>query len=113
MAKEGLIKVVVCEVDKEARVTTIKNDLKTLQELVGGYIEVLNIDDGIDLVCNEEGKIIGLPLNREIKDKNGNRIDIICGNMLFVSFDDEGEFASLTDEQIEKIQKDYQFPVEI
>lgn len=110
--KEELIKVVICEVDKEARVTTIKNDLKTLQDFVGGYIEVLNIDDGIDLVCNEEGKIPPLPANRGVKNQDGQIVEVICGNFLFVSTDSDGEFISLTDEQILHVMKHYRFPEE-
>lgn len=37
--------------------------LQELQEIVGGYIECVYINDKIQMVVNEEGKITGLPLN--------------------------------------------------
>lgn len=40
-----------------------KLSLREMQALVGGYIEILRLADGRLLVCNEEGKLRGLPLN--------------------------------------------------
>ena len=59
---------------KQPLVLTDKTRLKTLQNLVGGYIEVIHIIDlvaslkdtkpkGKDLVINEEGKLLNLPVN--------------------------------------------------
>ena len=43
----------------------IDSDLESLQHEVGGYIEAMYPDeDPVALVCNEEGKLEGLPLNR-------------------------------------------------
>ena len=39
--------------------------LSELQKLVGGYIQVAYSDDERQIVCNEEGKLMGLPINRE------------------------------------------------
>lgn len=54
----------------EPRKIRVKNDLKTMQKLVGGDIETVSLCDDSDsdivLVCNEEGKISGLPLNRAL-----------------------------------------------
>lgn len=36
--------------------------LKELKEIVGGYIEIVNLGDDY-MVVNEEGKLIGLPFN--------------------------------------------------
>lgn len=47
---------------KEPLTLTKKNRLETLQKLVGGYIEVININ-GKDLILNEEGLLLDLPLN--------------------------------------------------
>lgn len=59
---------------KEPLILTPKTRLKTLQKLVGGYIEVIHIVDllaslkddqltGNDLVINEEGRLLNLPVN--------------------------------------------------
>jgi len=58
----------------EPLVLTPKTRLKTLQKLVGGYIEIIHIINlvdslkgnelaGKDLVINEEGLILDLPIN--------------------------------------------------
>lgn len=88
------MKAIIKEVGKNPRVEDIKNDLETLQGLVGGYIEAVNAGQGICLVCNEEGKINGLPANFPI----GN--DFIVGTAVFVAYGKDGEFADLTDDQI-------------
>ena len=40
-------------------------DLKTAQEFVGGMVEGITFPNGDYLVINENGKLIGLPLNPE------------------------------------------------
>lgn len=45
------------------KVITIDNDLKALQEYVGGYIEAVKVSDKVCVICNEEGIIQGLPYN--------------------------------------------------
>ena len=40
-------------------------DLKGAQEFVGGYVECITIPTGDLLIINEEGKLMGLPLNPE------------------------------------------------
>ena len=42
---------------------TIPNTLKALQETVGGYIETVTLDNGVVLICNEEGKLRDMPYN--------------------------------------------------
>lgn len=37
--------------------------LEELQKAVGGYIEIVPIDKEYSLVVNEEGKLMGLPIN--------------------------------------------------
>jgi hypothetical protein len=56
----------------------IKNDvdistLQRMQKLVGGYIEFVypREDRDIVLVCNEEGLLIGLPINERIEQRYG------------------------------------------
>ena len=77
----------------------IDNTLEAKQKVVGGYIEVVYLqnDNDVLLICNEEGKINGLKLNRDIG------YDIIAGPFLVVGNDYEnGGFKSLTEEQIIK-----------
>ena len=39
--------------------------LESAQEFVGGYVEGITFPNGDYLIVNEEGKLIGLPLNPE------------------------------------------------
>lgn len=59
--------------------------LEELQAVVGGYIECLPLYGTNEIMtCNEEGKILGLPLNRkatEIIADNGYK-DCIVGDVL-------------------------------
>ena len=41
----------------------IENTLEALQKEVGGYIETFGLASDAVLVCNEEGKLLGLPYN--------------------------------------------------
>ena len=58
------MEVVMVEPGKEARIAEIGSDLNSLQAAVGGYIEAAYFfDDPVALICNEEGKVYGLPYN--------------------------------------------------
>lgn len=99
---EEKIKVLYVEPNKLPIEMIIDNTLEKKQELVGGYIQCAYLldDDNVSLICNEEGKLDGLPLNRDIG------YDIIAGPFIIVGDDFEnGEFISLTDAQIEKYKK--------
>ena len=95
------IKVLVVEPNELPREEMIENTLKAKQDLVGGDIEYVSRDYYSDVIfiCNEEGKLRGLPFNRAIGQ------DIIAGPFIIVGDDPEiGEDRSLTDEQIKKYQ---------
>ena len=79
----------------------IDNSLEKLQELVGGYIEVIpaNEDKSILIVVNEEGRLKDLESNILLGNTH------IMGNVIFVQNGDDGEFHSLTDEMVKAIIK--------
>ncbi len=82
--------------------TTLVNDLDELQKAVSigasyqGLIEIIEIEDGVCILCNEEGKLIGLEGNRRIGT------DIITGVFCVTGEDDDGDLASLPADMIEK-----------
>ncbi len=85
---------------KDPKIVEIYEDLESLQREVGGLIEcVYPWDDNVGIICNEEGKLMGLPLNQALKDDDGNVYDVIAGTMLVVGLSDDN-FCSLTNEQI-------------
>lgn len=60
------IKVVVKEPGHRPEPREIPNTLEELQGFVGGYIEVYDLAADLAIICNEEGKNLGLPLNCHI-----------------------------------------------
>ena len=93
------IKCLLVEPYKLPKEIEIDNTLEAKQEIVGGWIECVYLpnDNSVVLICNEEGKINGMKLNRDIGH------DIIAGPFLIVGDDYEnGDFKSLTDNQILK-----------
>ena len=102
MKKENTIKVLKIEPNKEPYEKEITNELKCLQEEVGGgLIEVVYIDTNCLLIINEEGKLNGMEPNRWL----GNE-EIICGPF-FVCGDSGDNFTSLNQTQIEAFKKHF------
>ena len=94
--KEKNITVLMVEPGKNPCLTTIKNDLDSLQKAVSigaeyqGLIEIFGIDDYTAILCNEEAKLIGLEPNRHFYE------DVLCGVFYVVGEDDEGNLTSLS-----------------
>lgn len=104
------MKVLVIEPEKEPYVKEIGSGLSSLQKEVGGYIEaVYPFEDPVAIICNEEGKLEGLPLNRALRDEDGHVYDIIAGTFLIAGLS-EDNFCSLDDAQIEKFSALYKSP---
>jgi len=89
------IKILIVEPTLDPYVKEIENTLEKKQKIVGGLIEFVELENDIDLIFNEEGKMYNLPMNRIIKN------DIICGTFIIAGQKD-GESISLKDEQIKK-----------
>ena len=101
------MKVLVVRPMELPAVQEIDHTLSAMQELVGGTIQaVYPFDDPVALVCNDEGKLLGLPWNRTLTDDHGVPYDIVCGTF-FVAGLKEDDFASLTEQQIEKYKDKY------
>lgn len=103
LAKET-IKVLLVEPEERPKVVEIGTGLEDLQHAVGGDIEVVYpFEDRVGLIVNEEGKLIGLPLNRALRDENNEVYDIIAGSFLVAGLT-EDNIGSLTEEQIGKFE---------
>lgn len=92
------IRILVVKPNEEPHVLKVENTLKELQNIVGGLIEFIQLEHNVDLICNEEGKIRHLPMNRFVQN------DIICGTF-FIAGEHEGETISLSRKQIKKYKK--------
>lgn len=89
------MKVVICEPGQYARIAEIEPTLTAEQKVVGGLIDCVYPwpNDMAALVCNDEGKLNGLPLNRALED-----YDVIAGTFFICGISGEN-FCSLTEEQ--------------
>ncbi len=104
---EGMMRVLYVEPGKAPYETEIPNSLEGEQQAVQGLIDLVYLDRGGILVCNDEGKLIGMEGNRVLD--NGT---IIAGPFFIVG--DAGEdFCSLTDEQAAHFMERFREPEEI
>ena len=102
--------VLVVEPRKEPYVKEIDPGLHSLQAEVGGDIgATYPFSDPVALVCNDEGKLIGLDLNRGLRDENGEIYDIMAGTFLVVGLGEE-DFASLSPELAQKYTEHFRQP---
>lgn len=93
--KENEITVLKVEPGKVPETVMIPNTLDAMQRVVGRFLEIIQLND-VCLVCNEEGKLMGLEGNRCV----GN--DIIAGTFLLACDTSTGDLCSLTQEQVER-----------
>ena len=62
--KENQILVIIKEPGKAARVEPLfENELEAFQQAVGGFIETVTVAADLVIICNEEGRLKGLPWN--------------------------------------------------
>ena len=111
--KEGgytIMKVLMVEPGKSPYAAEIESGLKSLQAAVGGDIQaVYPYEDPVALICNEEGKLMGLPLNRALFDDDGHIYDIVSGNFLIVGLGEE-DFTDLSPDLMEKYGEQFKYP---
>lgn len=106
------MRVIIVEPGKVSYETEIDSGLKSTQEVVGGLIEaVYPFDIPVALICNEEGKLQGLPYNRALRDpENGEIYDAVAGTFFLCGAPANSEdFASLSDERAEFCKSSLRF----
>ena len=88
----------------------IDPDLKALQQAVGGNIGAsYPFSDPVAIVYNDDGKLMGLPLNRALRDEDGQMYDAVAGTFLVVGLGEE-DFASLSPELAQKYEQHFHQP---
>ena len=103
--KEKEISVLMVAPGEHPREVVLENNLDALQKAVSigceyqGLIEVISLEKGVCIICNEEGKLLGLEGNRRLGS------DIIAGVFYVVGEDKRGNFVSLTEAQMEYYTK--------
>lgn len=90
---------VLCFTPGQARPTIrhIDADLASMQSAVGGYIETVTLKDGLVIVCDEEGRLKGLPVNRIVDGVS------ICGPFFICRAEDD-DFVELSLEEINRLR---------
>lgn len=73
------MRVIMKQPGKDPTQILIPNDLKLLQDIVGGYIETVYLGDGIVMICNEEGKNMGLEPNFTLGGETIVGTVLFCG----------------------------------
>ena len=106
------MQVVVIEPKKKPMVQDISSDLESMQKIVGGPIQAIYpFGEPVALICNEEGKLLNLPLNRALRDDAGEVYDIISGTFfLCAAPTDSDHFAGLTDQQVKTYMEQFAMP---
>ena len=99
------MRVVLVESGKSARPAEIGEELHAMQELVGGPIQALYPwPDKAAIVCNDEGKLLGMPSNRVVEG-----CGIIAGTFFVCGIHGE-DFCSLTEQQMEAYRQMFHAP---
>ena len=93
MPEGNKIRAVTKRADGVPVTTHLSNNLRSLQNYVGGYIETFTIPSGTGtmvVICNEEGRLRGLPYNCTIFGRE------FVGDIIVTGADLEtGEFIDL------------------
>lgn len=96
------------EMDTEIRTFTVGDSYELISSAVEGWIECVHLSSlGVDLWCNEEGKLAGLPQNEiasYLFHREFGQFDSIRGNVIFTGgADGEGETLGLSEDQIKTL----------
>ena len=85
-----------------------EQELKSLQNAVGGYVQVIELEDDFTMWANEEGKLLNLPVNEiatviwEVRFGIGT--DIICGDVVFTGgMDEDGETLTISEANLQRL----------
>lgn len=107
------MEILILEPGKAPREENIPNSLGAMQKVVGGCIQaVYPFDAPVALVCHEEGKLLGLPWNRTLREPETDAVyDIVCGTCFLCSAPPDSDcFSGLTPEQLEYYKAYYREP---
>ena len=112
MEERTTIEVIMVEPGERAVIRVMDDSLGAMQAAVGGLIEeYMPFEDEVALICNEEGKMNGMPLNRAIYGEDGQIMDVIAGPFFIAYAPVESEnFLSLPDDLKQKYMDRFRDP---
>ena len=90
----------------------IASSLAQMQAIVGGTIQAIHpFAEPVALICNDEAKLLGMPLNRALYDGEGRIYDVVAGTFFLCGVSpDSSEFTSLEDAQIQRFKRRFRWP---
>ena len=106
------MRVLIVEPGKTPRQSEIRRKLSSMQKVVGGTMQVLYpFGEPVALICNDDGKLMGLPATRALRDRDGKLYDIVCGTFFLCGAPPDSEdFTSLTEEQLKQYRQRFFHP---
>ena len=63
MSKKEKLRCILVKMFEQPKVIEIEHNLSTLQNYVGGLIDIVEIEEDVDIIINDEGKLLGLSPN--------------------------------------------------
>lgn len=85
------------EPGKGWKIAEIENTLEALQRGVGGKLEAVTLASDACVLCNEEGRLLGMPYNTTICGVS------FVGPLLIVGIAGE-DFAGPTEQQVDRLR---------
>ena len=113
MNEKEMIKAVLVKPGEPAKTIEFEHTLEEMQQLVGGGLiqQICPFKDDAVLICNDEGKLLGMPLNRALYDSHGRMYDIIAGDFFICrALAGSDTYSSLTENQIKKYTDRFRYP---
>ncbi len=105
--------VIAVEPGKKPYVQEIQSGLESLQREVGGDIQAISpYTDAVSIICAEEGKLMGMPFNRALRDGDGHIYDALVGKFLIVGLGEEN-FTSIPEKLIPKYSQVFETPEQL
>ena len=108
--KQKRIRVLKVEPGKEPTLAMLDNNLDDLQKAVSigapsqGLIEIITLEEDVCILCNEEGKLIGLEPNRRLGK------DVLVGTFYVTGQDRCGNLTTLSEAKMQKYAKFFEKP---
>ena len=99
------MKVLLLEPGKIARAAEIEHTLNSMQSVVGGIITVVYpFEAAVGVVANDEGLLLGLPLNRKLSE------EVIIAGTCFICGLGEEDFTDLPNDLMERYRQQFYYP---